>query len=265
MSFIGVGITENVVLSSKTGVDEKGWFGIVIKTQSKGDLFSAMDDGDGLDEAETSLKVFAPGMKDFDGAAKSSTQMAQDLNNIKNNFIDVLMTQMTSDKAKAALSANAMFAGLGITAANKEQLPSRLLNEDFVKGVHVNLCNAFVAAAKPYFDANPFRIKLTRTSKAKHFATIPKRGSFPTPWVESMQVPKTSSLLKFSKWEIDNGYDCGDAVKADEPAEEQKSKVAAMFQAPVENSEVNQFAGFEAEAIVVQDAPAATQVNPFNQ
>ena len=232
MAYLGVGIHENIVLNSETTkINDKGSLVIgLCSVTNPNNMFAAFDSGESIDKLENGLIQFCPSVNTFDGKAKTATQMGQELNNFKNTLVDILAVFMTTDKAKAAINTEVMFRGLGITAETQAMLPTRLVDQKFIDAVYKNICTAFINTATPFMGNNPFRVKLRRTSKAKHFATIPYKSAVPEIWIEPMDVPKTASQISWSKWELDNGMNDGTKVEADKPAEAET--VAAMFAAP---------------------------------
>lgn len=269
MGYLGVNIWENVVLTANTGFDEKGYFQIGLSTKvDTVNMFAAFDGGEALQADTNDLKMFKPNMQDWNGNAKDSASIGQDLINFKNTLVDILGVHMPMDKANATLSAGVMFAGLGITAETQGQLNQKLLDEGFVTAVFNNIAKAFTTAVQPFIGQNPFRIKLRRTSKAKHFATIPPKGRFPEVWIEPMTVPADASQIKWSDWEIKNGYNDGTKVEADAPSEETTEKVENMFANPQATEPAAPATGvgnppaMEGSFPPPADAPA---VNPFNQ
>ena len=232
MAYLGVGIHENIVLNSETTkINDKG--SLVIGLCSKTDptnMFAAFDSGESIDKLENGLIQFCPNINTFDGKAKTATQMGQEVNNFKNTLVDILTVFMTTDKAKAAINTEVMFRGLGITAETQAMLPTRLVDQKFIEAVYKNICSAFIQTATPFMGTAPFRIKLPRTSKAKHFSRLPYKGTVPEVWIEPMDIPAGVSKISWSKWELDNGMNDGTKVEADKPAE--ASAVAAMYAAP---------------------------------
>lgn len=234
MAYLGVNIHDNIILSSQlTLINDKGSLVVGFATNADtSDMLSAFDEGSNLERAENGIILFCPSIKGFDGKAKTPTQVGQDLNNFKNTLVDILSVFMPVDKAKAALNTDVMFRGLGITKETQSTLATRLLDQNFIQAVYVNISNAFLTEAKPFMDSIPFRVKLRRTSKAKNFATIPYKGQVPEVWIEPMTVPKTASQIAWSKWELDNGMNSGAKVETDTTDTAQAAAVATMFAAP---------------------------------
>jgi len=254
-TYLGVGIHENVVLGKSTGINDKG--SLVIELETIVDdtkLFAAFDDGASVEQSAQSVIMWPVNMTTWDGKPKSATQIGQDLNNYKNTLVDILEVFMTTDLAKEAINASVMFAGLGVTPENQATLPTRLLNEDFVKGVYKNISYAFITAAKPFMGETEFRVKLRRTSKSNHFASIPKKGKFKESWIEPMTVPLAAASIKWSTYEIKEGLNHGVKVEADTSSESANAKVGAMFDLPPAPTQEG----------TVESAPAAN-TNPFNQ
>ena len=268
MAYLGVGIHENVILDSKTGLNDKG--SLVIEFATKVDsnnMYAAFADGTEMEASSVGLIQFPFNMTNWEGKAKTASEIGTDINNLKANLIDILSVFMTSDKAKAALGVDVIFRGLGITPETQASLPQRLLNADFVSAVYKNICTAFVAAATPFFNNTTFRVKLRRTSKAKHYSSIPPHSKFAEPWIESMAVPKGQSKLAWSEYDIKNGFNSGVKIETDVVSTTEDEKVETMF-APPADAAPQTFAP-PAEAAGFTDVPnglaGGVGVNPFNQ
>jgi len=80
------------------------------------------------------------------------------------------------------------------------------------------------------------RLLLVRQSKDKHFATL--RGTYldDQPFLEPMAIPKDASKLKFSPWEIENGYDS--SAPAPKAAKPEGGVPGATAAAPVTASNI---------------------------
>lgn len=265
MGYLGVNIWDNVVLTSNTGFDDEGYFQIGFSTKvDTGNMFAAFDGGAALQADTNDIKIFKPNMVDYDKNPKDSASIGQDLINFKNVLVDILSVHMPIDKAQGMLAAPVMFQGLGITAETQGQLNQKLVDEGFVTAVFNNLAKAFTTATQPFIGQNPFRVKFRRTSKAKHFATIPPKGRFPEVWIEPMTIPKEASQIKWSDWEVKNGYNDGTKVEADVPSEETTEKVENMFAAPTTDAAAPSPTGPGAGGGEFSQAEQPA-VNPFNQ
>lgn len=263
MGFLQVGIIEDLVLSAKTGFDEKGYFTLGFTTQvDTNNMFAAFDEGGAMEADEATPKFFSPSITDFNGNPKTYAAIGDELNKFKATLVDVLKTQMPEEKAKLAISAQHMFNGLGITAANQGTLAQKLIQQEFVDAVYKNICNAFLNIIAPFIGKNPFRVKFVRQSEAKHFPKVPKQGKFPNPWIESMGVAKEQSALKYSAYEIKNGLNDGTPVAQDTPAAADSQIAENLFEVPAASDIPTP------EEIQNPTANVQTPVessNPFNQ
>lgn len=103
---------------------------------------------------------------------------------------------------------------LGFTAGNEgvelnEALQNPAKRPQVLTGIYTNYVDQFVAQITPHIGpASPlFRMKLPRTSKDKHFSSIPKFA----PFIEPMSIAKTASALKWSRYDL--GFRKGDDEK----------------------------------------------------
>lgn len=259
-NYLGVGIHENIVLGSETKVNEKGSLVInMAKKVQSNDMFTAFDEGNDVQASAASLILWPIKLTDWENKQKTATQIGQELINFKNILTDILLVFMTTEKANQALNAEVMFKGLGITAETQASLPQKLVQEDFVNAVYANVSNAFVAAATPYIGQTTFRVKLRRTSKAKHFAIIPPKGKYPEPWIEPMTVPAEASKIEWNSYEIEKGLNSGVPQETDPVDKEAQDKVNTAFSAPPVQG------GGEVSAPTAPPVPPSEAENPFNQ
>lgn len=252
MSYLGVGIHENVILQSTSTINDKG--SLVINFATKTDssnMLTAFNDGAVIEASEVSLIQWPIKVVDWQGKALSATQVGQEINNFKNTLVDILSVFLASDKAKKELDSSVMFSGLGINESTQNTLVTKLTNADFVTAVYNNICKAFLAAAKPYMDIVPFRVKLRRTNKAKHFAIIPPKGKYNEMWIEPMAIPADVSQIKWSEYELKNKLNDGTKTETDESTD--TANVNKMFQAP------------PVPGTAPNLPPASPGSNPFNQ
>lgn len=254
-NFLGVGIHQNVVVSKKTGMNDKGTLELHLLQVVEQTNFLEAFDGDGnMGGSEGKFLLFPVDVTDFEKKQKSPSTIATELFNFKANMTDILKVYMTSDKATAAISSGVMFANLGITAENQATIPERLLSQEFVTAIYNNICRAFLVNIAPYMEVEAkFRVKIRRTSKNKHFGMIPPRGQGEHHWIESMMVPQAQSKVVWQEWEIKKGYNSGEKAAEATPAEADQAKVNSAFAAP---------AAAPAQAAVAQ--PVATTGIPVN-
>ncbi len=80
------------------------------------------------------------------------------------------------------------------------------MREVLLAKIYDNFITGFINYITPHVGASsePMRMKLTRASKDKHFANIPRFA----PFIEPMTVTKEASKLKFTPYEL--GYRKGD-------------------------------------------------------
>lgn len=241
MALIKVGIHEDLILSDKTKINDKGTLELAIKAiQSPDALLNAFEGNDTFTSMESSFRFYPPNMKDFDGAVKTSADIAAEVLKIRHQLIQYAMLYGTKEEVTQAIGGLAMFNGLGITQDQIKGALNQFNQEAFTQKVVTNLCTLFLNFLKEKNAFNGqvrFRHKFLRQSKDKNFATIPT-SDFDV-WVESMDVPKSASKIAFSEYEIANGKHNGDPVSSSgsEASAEDANKAADLFApqaAPIE-------------------------------
>lgn len=213
---IGVGINERVVLTS-AAINEKGYLTLTLDYAEnvgkvKSNVFDAMttagvnEDPKGFELNIFPFKVPSGPKNETKTVDEKIEMVSDDMKKTKNQLDQLLQQYLTLDNIKWDAYYNT-----GITGENYRE---RFQDNDALLKVANNLFNQFITMSKPFWS-NPvhqLRVKLIRQSKDKHFATIPGKFLQDNPWVELMDVPKEQSKVKFTKWEIDNGYADGTPV-----------------------------------------------------
>ena len=225
-----VGIHEPVVLGSKTGMNDKG--SLVINFATKIDntnMLAAMESGADIAGDEASLIQFKPNTS-ISGKALSAGEIGNAVTALKSTLTDILAQFVVEDRAKELLDLQKIcFAGLGVTPEN---LPNKLVSQDFLDVVYNNMCKAFLAGVAPFINGPTLRIKLIRTSKAKHFAKIPAKGKVPSVWIESTNIPKSASKIGWSEYEIKEGLNSSTPTPTEKAEESSAQQAAVQFAAP---------------------------------
>lgn len=240
MALIKVGIHENLTLSSKSQINDKGTLELAIKSVESPDaLMDAFEGNDTYTSMESSFRFYPPNMEDFDGNKKTAAEVASDVLKMRHQLIQYAKLFATKEEVDEVIGGLAMFGGLGIPNEEIKKALAMFNNEDFTKKVVTNLCTIFLnfLKSKNAFDGTvKFRHKFLRQSKAKNYAVIPT-SDFDV-WVESMDIPKEASKIAFSEYEIKNGKDNGDPVSSSgsDTNPEDANKAASLFNAPSGNA-----------------------------
>lgn len=212
MALIKVGIHENLMLTAKTVINEHGTLELGVKTvEDPNALINAFENNTTFDEMESSFRFYPPSIKDFSQNVKSSAELAADLLKMRHQFMQYALLFGTKEEVNKAIGGLSMFAGTGQEDPGKAI--AQLVQESYLKKVSENLAVKFVKflKEKKAFDGSiTFRQKFLRQSEAKNFATIPS-STFDV-WIEPMTIPKKSSKIAYSDWEIKNKKDNPDPI-----------------------------------------------------
>lgn len=210
---LGVGIHENVFVES-VSIDAKDTIHITFNEVAKAgkekkSLFemAASSEVENMD-AGTNIMLFPPMPPKEDSTdtlEKKLKRTVTDINKVKGQCLHILEQYYTKADLKDKMQP---FAGLAMTDATFE---TEVLKKDVLLAVQRNIARTFIELMKPHVGKpeNAMRLLLIRQSTDKHFATL--RGTYldDQPFIEPMAIPKDASKLKFSPWEIANGYDSG--------------------------------------------------------
>jgi hypothetical protein len=220
MALIKVGIHENLMLSDKTVINDKGTLELSIKSvEDPNALLNAFESNSTFTAMESSFRFYPPSMKDFNQVTKSSAEVAAEILKLRHQLLTYARLYAPKEEVDAALGGLAMFKGLGIADDKIKAALAMFDKEDFVHTVVTNLCTLFVSflKSKNAFSGKVlFRHKFLRQSKTKNYAVIPT-SDFDV-WIESMDVPKDASKVEFSAWEIKEGKHLDNPVSSDASA-----------------------------------------------
>lgn len=237
---ISIGINENVYLAkaekTEEGVLVLGFAnppseeGTAMKEKLEANPFADWEEGEltyneGSNGRDIRLFPFdnKPSMNKPDDII-DATIMKERIAALRDPLTHILMGYMTKDKNP--LKPSVIFKGTGIDK-DINDYAKKIMSETVQAKVYENIVNAFIEAMQPFLGDHTklFRVKLPRQSKAKAFATIPTRFiSDDSPFWESMDIPAKASKVRFSTWEIANGFDKADVIQqaaADKVVEEE--------------------------------------------
>lgn len=219
---IRIGITENVYLADAK-LDDKNTLLITFdelgnENKPKVDNFFDNLASDEVIEATngTTIRLFPPLPPKPDNGRteeKNVELLVADFNKTKGIVLHILKVFYTADQLRGQIS---MFESLPI---DKDNFNQQVVKKEILEGVHKNICKAFVRLITPHLGtATPVRLLLVRQSIDKHYATFRNRYLEEQPFIESMEIPKEASKLKFNAYELEKGLDNDTPVKKPEGA-----------------------------------------------
>ena len=163
----------------------------------------------------------------IDEYTKTAEDVLKAVNTSKEFLNHILKQYVTADKISWAVMDN-----VAIDRSSQAAAMQGLVIPANIAKIYDNQITQFMNMLNPLVGPNSklFRMKLTRQSKLKHYATLPRFA----PFMEPMDIPATQSKLKFSKWEIENGYNNGvpvaqEEVKPDMPSAAESQAAAGIF------------------------------------
>ena len=226
-----IGINEGWRL---VGVDvtDKGAHKVMFGKGKVGDLLDYINADLGDEPDEGFIYVWPPMMKNFDQTDKQPREIVKDLRRVWNIYAKMFAQYLSDEQLKEEFPMNIMFAGTEVTG---EQIESMLKNENTVLKLFKNLGKAADKVIKNHglADKEGLRIKFIRQSKKKafpDFVKFPERDD----WVELMSIPREASKVKFSAWEIENGYN--DATIPTDDTNGEVEEVANTEELPTEEN-----------------------------
>ena len=187
-----VGIHENVLVS-KAALNDQGTLEIEFTRKGKDDVMAALAGTAELtSDQDVNIRIYGQSV-DYFGEKRDGGQMLKLIVNFRNVLVELLGVFIDKPEINPTK-------GLTVTKENAKIMFTDQANVDTT---YTNIVGQFLEMIKPFVgdEKHLFRVKLPRRSKKSSFASLPNFG----PWVESMDIPKDSSKLKWSNWEITNG------------------------------------------------------------
>ena len=242
---VGVGINENVIIMSAVRKTEDDKNSLVFEfrdgnspkattsdpfDQLAGD--TVVDTGSGGGNTIRMWPPLPPLATTKDGAAKTQADMAKEasdaLGELKNSLIQILSCYTTTENIKFN-----MFQGMD-GVITRDNYSEKITEKAVLDACFVNLADQFVNQMQPFFDKEDcmVRLLLVRQSKEKHYASFRTKYVRDNPFIELGIVPKASSALKFTKYELTQGLNDGTPTAskaADAPAEEAPTTLSNIF------------------------------------
>lgn len=217
MALIPVGIHENLIISSKSALSDKGGMDLVVKTvESPEAILAALTNNEVYSAMESNFKFFAISLTDFNKNVKTPADLVKDLTTLRHQFSSIAKVFGVEKEVDEAVGGMAMFEGLGIPPEDYGKAVAQLTNGDFLKKVEDNLATRFLnfLKAKSAFESSTFRAKFPRASKNKTFSGITKSPY--DVWIEPMTVPKEQSKISWSEYEVSQGLNHGNPIASDQ-------------------------------------------------
>ena len=235
MGLIPVGIHENLIVSEKSKLSDKGGMDLVVKTvESPEAILAALTNNEVYSAMESNFKFFAINLTDFNKNVKGAADLVKDLTVLRHQLSSIASVYGTKEEVDKAIGGMAMFEGLGIQPEDYGKAVAQLVQADFLKKVQDNLSSKFLAfmKAKSAFEGAPFRAKFPRGSKNKTFSGITKSPY--DVWIESMSIPKAQSKIEWSDYEIKEGLNHGNPIASDasKASVEDVNKAKNLFNKP---------------------------------
>lgn len=200
-----VGINENVKLIG-AAVNDKGSLTVSFRdttvVNKKKDLLDSL--AGTKDFSVTNFIIWPIKVDGTDGTTRTVEQIVRDLSGFRDQLEQILQGYVTSDKAE-------LDPYVDLDVSDPVAFQRSVTSQPTVTKIYNNLATQFVekvkeVAATPAVD-QLFRLKLIRTSKAKHFGTLPKSFVRDNPFFESMNIPASASKVRFSDYEKKHGLD----------------------------------------------------------
>lgn len=229
---IGIGINENVYLGVPV-LNDKKTLEIVwkeagdpakeaeLKAKLEDNPFADWDEGgySVSNGSSLTLRVFpfdAQPSQNSPDQVIDATVMKNRIDTVREPLFNILSQYIPNIKDNP-INGTTIFEGTNIVFSDKVGMDKKLKSDAVLAKIYANIVGAFIEGMKPYQD-NPellFRVKFTRQSAKKAYASMPNKFLDSQPFMESMKIPKAASKVKFSNWEISNGYDKSDPVSQD--------------------------------------------------
>lgn len=220
-----VGIHENLFLS-KTVKNDKGTLVIGYKEAGEAsgnllDSFNEASDDTATETNEQDFLIYGPQATAKGGELDTATNNQKKVKEIKDQLTHILLNFMTKDKLKWNL-----LVGTGIDTENVNE---KMVEQGVLDKMYANMVDQFISMMNDYVNQSSllFRVIFVRQSKAKHYPVLRKRWLSSNPFMESMSIPKSASKLKFTDWEVKEGFDSAEPARAADTVNSDEARSAA--------------------------------------
>lgn len=224
---ITVGIHDNLRVY-KAVKNDKGTLVIGIKeekaTGSLLDLLNSNTENSTGGSKDQDFLMYCPKVTNFDGTPDTGENNLKKVQEFKDTLTHILLNYMTSDKIQWDI-----MAGTDITVDN---ITERFTQQTVVDKVYENIIDQFITMIRPFTGQTNklHRMLLIRKSATSHFPKFRSKFLDTNPFMEPMTVPKEQSRLKFTKWEVANGFSSPDKVEDGESVpSEQTAATSSVF------------------------------------
>jgi hypothetical protein len=203
---VGIGINENVTISSETKINDKGTLELILKqgSLSEEEKVLASLGGNDVDDKSTKLLLFNPKLtNDSTGVVKAPGQIMKEIQDFRKQLAEFLLCYMTTEEVESLFGSN-----IPKTLSKIEDDKAfvvALKKDTTVDAITTGMVTLFVKLCKEnnIFDSKKtFRLKLWRQKKEKNFPKLPAGFS---KWVEPMDVPTPKvKIEKFDEQPYDS-------------------------------------------------------------
>lgn len=224
MSF-KVGIYDNLIISKATK-NERGSLVITAKVAKDIDPIAALNASGSaqLTQEENDFLIYPIKTINQQGQRFTIEEINNEIANVKDPLDHILQQFYMADKI-----AWDIFNGTGISSDNYE---AKLADQATLDKIYSNIVDQFIEMLTPHLSDTSKKLRgiFPRQSKAKHYPALRKKYLDSNPIFEPMTVPKEASKLRWSKFELQNGFNSGDSVKAAPTASaDDAEKAKALF------------------------------------
>jgi hypothetical protein len=176
-----------------------------------------------LDGKDQDFLIYPPNATDRSGEIDTAENNLKKVMEIRDMLNHILLGYMTQDR----INFDPM-QGCGVT---NENIRVKLRTQETLDAVYANIINQFISMITPHLSNTTklFRMIFPRQSKAKHYPVLRKRYLNEQPFMEPMEVPVAQSRLKFTDWEINNGFNTADRILASDPVDNTELATAASL------------------------------------
>jgi hypothetical protein len=209
---IKIGINENIFIRDAKYNAENNRLTITFE-ESGGTKYASVFDRLNADEAVETLPtreliLFCPmepkakiGEKDRTLEQRMNA-ITGDITSVKAILQHIMGGYMTKDEFKFDMYEN-------IPTIDANSYPAEIIKVPIFTQVFKNMCTQFIEKMKPYLgdETKLFRLLLVRQDANNAFPTFRRKYIKENPFYESMEIPKESSKVMFTPYELKEGLD----------------------------------------------------------
>lgn len=210
-----VGIHEDLGIN-KVSKNDRGTLVLNVKSFANAGadaLLAALNDSSddsATDSNDQDFLFYPPQATDRNNNLDTPENNQKKIKQLKDQLTHILLSYMTKDKIRWAILVD--------TGIDDTNINDKFQDQGTLDKIYSNMADQFTAMITPFMGGEKKNLRrwlFVRQSKAKHYAALRKSFLNENPFIESMDIPKEASKLKYTEWEVKNEFNSSKEFVAD--------------------------------------------------